>query len=351
MPCYPSTQLYDGSRPDYTNRGIFSAPEGGYTEVTAYGLSTGQSIPLLVKDTFTDEYVPYTIDGQPVVLTYENPTVLVEGGNTYKLDTSTVAYDEDISVTTREIPPRGITSELMMYKPYDSIVSIPVEVVRTSENAEPIVYRAGTSDRIMNPVGTFSCCSSGGQDSSADEYEFLMADTLTTGRRVTTNQATKEIVLINDGPDAELSQDGYNWYDFKSGQSATFSASPLRVRVRRKKTDEPEEIESTLIWNAVYPVGSSTPEENGNYEFSQIEHSEFVHVANEQRTVSLQNIGPGLLQYQVFGGPWIDLNVGETTSVTVPADFPLTVRNMYTSYNAIDVVVNYYGKDQSGGGL
>lgn len=227
MACVAPTQLFDGSRPDYTNTYVFTSPKTSLTEVTATGLTQGQEVPLLVFDTNVGEYVAYTIDGQPVKLTYDNPTVLVEGGKTYMLDTSQVNGDPDVKVTTKLQPLQGMTSQTAYYTPVGSSTAIPVEIVRYSLDAEPVIYNIATGERIVNPIGTFTL------DKVNEERHFISAETITNRGNITAPVNAKEAHLSNESEEiAYISYDGTNWTSFPAGSKAVFTTDIDMLKVK-----------------------------------------------------------------------------------------------------------------------
>ena len=160
MACLPPKQLYDCSRRDSTNTEAFSVTPDTVSEVTSNGLTDGQTIPILVKNE-TGEFVPYLVNGEQVVLSEDNPSVLIEEEGMYKLDTSGIECPPDGSITVEAKPYASdvSTSVTGCYTDAEG-VSVPVEIIRYSDGTTPVIYNLGTGDRIANPVGEFSqnCC-------------------------------------------------------------------------------------------------------------------------------------------------------------------------------------------------
>lgn len=165
MACTPRSQLYDCERRDSTNIEVFSVAPGTISEVTSTGLADGQTIPILVKDE-TGEYVPYLVDGEQLVLSENNPSVVIEEEGMYKLDTSAIECPEGgITVTAQPYASEVSTSVTGCYTDAEGN-STPVEIIRYSDGTTPVVYNLGTGERIANPIGEFSqnCCDCDGGD-------------------------------------------------------------------------------------------------------------------------------------------------------------------------------------------
>lgn len=163
MACRPAWQLFDGSRPDRTNKYVFTALDGSATTVTASGLDEGERVLLLIEDE-TGDFVPYLdYNGEQVYLDSENPTVIVDPNNTYKLDMSEVDDTSDVIVNSSSNPHDVVSSVSACFTPDGETLGIPVEIVRYRGVSQPNLYRLGTDTRIIVTDGTFTstcveCC-------------------------------------------------------------------------------------------------------------------------------------------------------------------------------------------------
>lgn len=165
MACQPGSQLYDCTRQDSTNLGVFSVSEGQVVEVTSEGLADGQTIPILVRDE-NGEYVPYLIDGEQVVLSEENPSVIITEEGYYQLDTSAIVCPETGITVTAEPLDSDISTSVTACYTDEAGVSTAVEIIRYGDSDTPVVYELGTGIRISDTSGTFaqSCCECEGGD-------------------------------------------------------------------------------------------------------------------------------------------------------------------------------------------
>lgn len=151
--CAPYTQVFDSSQPARTNTRIVRAPRGQVTEIRAYDLPEGGEIAVMVQDPANpSEFVPYLdSDGNPVVLTPDNPEVDVPGG-VYRLDPNQAVRDQTdppVTVGTMSFTSVGLAS-VPAYYPNGAGGWDEVEVLRSTLHGDPIVYYAGTDERVPN---------------------------------------------------------------------------------------------------------------------------------------------------------------------------------------------------------
>lgn len=152
MGCFQNRVLFDGSLPDHRNIKVFYAPEGEVTQVCVNGLYTEDEIPILVKEgSEYNDYYGNNPDGNLIILTENNPCAIVEGGKWYKLDTSTVDGNPDVSINANSQSPHNFDSEFayLLDTEYGNIGYTPVEVIRFSADGKPVIYEMGTGNQIQ----------------------------------------------------------------------------------------------------------------------------------------------------------------------------------------------------------
>lgn len=157
MACKKSYQLYDGSKSSSSNTNTLYASSDldSVTVLSASGLEEGNSIPVLVSDTQTGPFTQYVVDGQNVVITYDNPVITVESGKWYKLDTSSISSNTDAKVESTTTQNEIATSVKAWFKPNGSSEYIEVEIIRLKDGEVKKIFNLGTNKEIINPVGEF----------------------------------------------------------------------------------------------------------------------------------------------------------------------------------------------------
>lgn len=158
MACYPKRQIFDGSRPAYTNNPIVCALEGEVTEIRMEGDIVGAEnniIPIFYENDETGEFdIPYTDPtGTQFALTNMYRSIILEPGRCYRFDTTNVEGNPTVKITASAKQSNISTSERACLIDENGN-STEVEVVRYEDFDTPVVYFYGT--RYRAALGEFS---------------------------------------------------------------------------------------------------------------------------------------------------------------------------------------------------